>query len=1042
VLTSGGEEQQRLEKPSDLGTDNRGLVRYWLMEIDNAGQVMKHWEDDADRICKKYRDENRNIRLGNRFNILAANINTMRPALYNSTPIPDIRRRNQGVPDPTVRDAAAVMERAVSLSMEDGRFDDAIKSTIMDMLQGGRGVARVRNTPLMDGGEAVWYSVCAERVPWRDFRHQPESDWALVNWCAFRHFLDREQLEELNPAAGSKVRLDHTVAAEDRGGNYGHTQQPTDVFKRAVVWEIWDKRSRRCLFIAPSWKRGPLKIEDDPLRLEQFFPVAPPIWADKDPDSMIPLPDFRLYEDLANELDEITRRIQALIRVCRWRGLYNASMGALAALESADDGELKPVDMIDPTVSIDSYVWLMPVERVVQVLQQLYEQRQQILATIYEITGLSDIIRGNTDPNETLGSQRIKAQWATGKLSNRQAEVQRLCRDLIRLKAEIIVEHWPPEVLSAMTGIMVTPQVAQLLTSDQLRMWHIDVETDSTIQADLADARENIGQLIEGIGSFVQAFAPAVQAGLASGGDAVKLMAAFSKPFRLGRQAEQVFDEMVAKAEQQEQQPQEPAPDPAMIEIQGKMQIEQQKLEQGDRHKAAELQLEYMKAGLDGNSQQTEQMKGEMELGALRHETAIKAQMLQMEFAAKQAEAAAAQNMRRIEQQESFAKAQAEIIKANAEAEAAKAAAAQAQAEAMVAAEVARQQAEIAMQAERDKAEVANLEAKAAAAKASAEAQLAVAQAEAESQLAAELAQRKAEVALQMERDRAAAEKMAIEAKLREDMALAESARRQREIEEKALIRQKEAELAIVESQAAQARIQAQAAAADMAARQAAEAAEIQRAQAEQQMMADDKARMANLDAEAAAAKAQAEAQLAMAQAQAEAQLAAELAQKKAEIALQMEHDKAAAAKAALEAKLREEMAVAEAARRQREIEEKVLIRTKEAELAIIESQAAAARSQAQAASAEMAAKQETGNTELQAAQVELQAVREKAQFDADQRDIEVKKAEMFAKMMQQQADLLRTLVTVVTAPKAVVRDREGNIIGTQAVIDGPETDQ
>ena len=625
MLTSGGEEQQRLERPEDLGTDDRALVRYWLMEIDNAGQVMKSWDQDAERICKKYRDENRGLRSGNRFNILASNINTQRPALYNSTPIPDIRRRNQGVPDPITTDAAAVMERAVALSLEDGRFDDAIKSAIMDMLQGGRGVVRVRNTPIMSGGEPVWYSVCAERVAWKDFRHQPESDWSNVNWCAFRHYLDRDQLEELNPADGAKVRLDHTVAAEDTAGSYGKTQGPTDVFKRAAVWEVWDKRTRRCLFIAPSWKKRPLKIEDDPLRLEQFFPVAPPIWADKDPDSMVPLPDFRLYEDLASELDEITRRIQALIRVCKWRGIYNSAMGMIASLESADDGDLKPVDMVDPTVSLDNYVWLMPVERVAEVLQQLYLQRKEILGTIYEITGLSDIIRGNTDPSETLGSQRIKAQWASGKLSTRQGDVARLCRDIIRLKAEIIVEHWPPEVLSAMTGIMVTPPIAQLLTSDQLRMWSIDVETDSTIQADLTDARENIGQLIEGTGGFITAIAPAVQGGLVSKAEAIKLLAAFSKPFRLGRSAEQVFDEMVAKAEQEAQQPpQPPPPDPKMLEVQAtdarereKMQLEHQremeKMNVDAQFKGVQLQIEHKKAGLDEQSiavqQQLDQAK-------------------------------------------------------------------------------------------------------------------------------------------------------------------------------------------------------------------------------------------------------------------------------------------------------------------------------------------------------------------------------------------------------------------------------------------------
>lgn len=968
MLTAGGEEQQRLERPSDLGTDDRARVRYWLMEIDNAGQVMKSWEQDADRICKKYRDENRGSRTGNRFNILAANINTMRPALYNSTPIPDIRRRNQGAPNPVVRDAAAVMERAVSLSLEDGRFDEAIKSCIMDMLQGGRGVVRVRNVPLMSEGEPVWYSVCAERVSWKDFRHQPEAEWSSVNWCSFRHYMDRDQLVELSPVDGERVRLDYSVAAEDTGGTYGKTQGPTDVFKRAAVWEIWDKRTRRCLFIAPSWKKRPLKIEDDPLRLEAFFPIAPPIWADKDPDSMVPLPDYRLYEDLASELDEITRRIQSLIRVCKWRGIYNSSMGALASLENADDGDLKPVDMIDPAGSLENQVWLMPVERVVQVLQQLYQQRQEILGTIYEITGLSDIIRGNTDPNETLGSQRIKAQWASGKLSTRQGDVQRLCRDIIRMKAEIIVEHWPPEILSAMTGVMVSPEIAQLLTSDQLRMWMIDVETDSTIQADLTDARENIGQLIDGMGSFIQAFAPAVQGGIASGGDAVKLLAAFSKPFRLGRTAEQVFDEMVAKAEQQEQQPQQgPPPDPAMLKIQGDMHIAQQRLEHDKQIDVAKLQLEHMKSGLAAGGQELMQAQAQNDFQLSQSKAGLEFKTAEIEFARTQAKAVADQNMLRIEQQERFARAQAEIIKANAEAEEAKAAAAKAAVEAQIATEVSRQQAEIAMQAERDKAEVASLEAKAAAAKAQAEAQLAVAQAEAEAHLAAELAKQKAEVALQMERDKAQAAKLALEAKLREDMAIVESERRRREIEEKVLIREREAELAIVELRAVDAKAQSDAAAAEVIAKQNA------------------------------------------------ANAAAELAMK---------------------TKLMEEVAAGEAARRQREIEEKALIRQKEAELAIVESQASGARFQSQTTAVDMTARQALADAELQKAQLELQMLQERAALVGDQSAVDAEKQAKIDQFMQLQAETMQRLVAVVSAPKVAIRDKDGFIIGLQAMME------
>ena len=724
----------------------------------------------------------------------------------------------------------------------------------MDMLQGGRGVVRVRNTPIMSGGEPVWYSVCAERVAWKDFRHQPENDWSNVNWCAFRHYLDRDQLEELNPADGAKVRLDHTVAAEDTAGSYGKTQGPTDVFKRAAVWEVWDKRTRRCLFIAPSWKKRPLKIEDDPLRLEQFFPVAPPIWADKDPDSMVPLPDFRLYEDLASELDEITRRIQALIRVCKWRGIYNSAMGMIASLESADDGDLKPVDMVDPTVSLDNYVWLMPVERVAEVLQQLYLQRKEILGTIYEITGLSDIIRGNTDPSETLGSQRIKAQWASGKLSTRQGDVARLCRDIIRLKAEIIVEHWPPEVLSAMTGIMVTPPIAQLLTSDQLRMWRIDVETDSTIQADLTDARENIGQLIEGTGRFITAIAPAVQGGLVSKAEAIKLLAAFSKPFRLGRSAEQVFDEMVAKAEQEAQQPpQPPPPDPKMLEVQATDAREREKMQLDMEYKAAMLQLERDKAGVDPGTIAARNAGAQSDIQLAQARIPFEAQKMQFELAKHQSD----------------------------------------------------------------------------------------------------LAERKAE-AFAAERSRQA------------------DADRQR-LEIEAFTATKRAEIIKAETDVA--------------------------------------------IAEASARKAD------------------EIAKAKAQIELQALADKAALAR-------REQLAIAEDARRRREIDEKAYLRIKEAEIVDIEAKAAASRAQSLSVSTEVTAKQEMMALEIEKLRGENEMMRAGSQSDIDTRaqeparqEEDARRFDALAEVMRQQAEMLQTLVSVVAAPKMVVRDNDGIIVGTRTVL-------
>lgn len=590
-----------VERPEDMGKDGPALWRYWMHEVDNAGRVMEPWVRETDRICKIYKSESsKSARSGENFNILAANINTARPALYNSTPIPDIRKRYADrdiMVDPnTLRDAAAVMDRAVAVNLEDGAFDDAMKSAVVDMLQGGRGVVRIRDEALYDDSdELAWYRCCIQRVPWKDFRHQPEADWRDVNWIAFRLYLDRDELEKLSPV-GSKVRLDHTTNSE--GSTYGDDDaDESDIRKRACVWEIWDKRKRERLFIATSYRRGPIKREDDPWRLESFFPVPKPIFADLDPDSLIPLPDYRLYEDQARELNRITKRIQKVVEIIKWRGIYSDQLQAVATLGEADDGELKPVQMPDPNANLDHSVWLMPIDRAIMVVEKLYMQRAQIIDTIYQITGLSDIIRGNSDPNETLGAQRIKAQWAAGRFSLRQSEVAMMARNSIRLMVEMLVTQCTPQVLSVMSGIQVTPEIQQLISSDQLRMWKLDIETDSTIQADLSDARQNIGEMIQGMGGFVQAMAPLVEGGIMPKDAAVKLLSAFTRPFRLGRQAEIVFDELIEQMESQKGQPQQP--DPAAMQAQAeaqaeqaKLQIEAQKAQADDQNKKGQLQVD------------------------------------------------------------------------------------------------------------------------------------------------------------------------------------------------------------------------------------------------------------------------------------------------------------------------------------------------------------------------------------------------------------------------------------------------------------------
>jgi hypothetical protein len=336
-----------------------------------------------------------------------------------------------------------------------------------------------------------------------------------------------------------------------------------------------------------------------------------------DSGSLVPIVPYELYRDQAEELDRVTARITALIEMCKVRGLRDASVQEFSQLAEARDGDFVPVENAMQYLGttggggLERAMWLMPIDTVAQVIGQLVVHREQIKATIYEITGLSDILRGSTNANETARAQEIKAQTGSLRIQDRQREVQRFARDLIRMMSEIIAEKFEPQILSAMTSIELptgeqkrmavqalqvlgqqaqqmaaqaaqTGQPAQpqpepppelvqtaqepswddvlaILRSDGMRGYRVDIETDSTIQADVSRAKANAGEFVQGFGGFIQAVGPAVQAGFMPMDVAADLLTAFARQFKLGRQAEDALDRLSKTKPPQQGQPDQAA---------------------------------------------------------------------------------------------------------------------------------------------------------------------------------------------------------------------------------------------------------------------------------------------------------------------------------------------------------------------------------------------------------------------------------------------------------------------------------------------------
>ena len=148
-------------KISDIEKTPQGIVRRWLAELDIAARTEKDWRKEASEIIEIYEGEKQKQ---NSFNILWSNTDTLSPALYNSTPAPDVRRRFRDA-DPLGNAASTVIEREWGFQLDQFPADREAKKAVLDMLLQGRAVWRAEYMP-----KTTDDSLIGQTVPWRPCR--------------------------------------------------------------------------------------------------------------------------------------------------------------------------------------------------------------------------------------------------------------------------------------------------------------------------------------------------------------------------------------------------------------------------------------------------------------------------------------------------------------------------------------------------------------------------------------------------------------------------------------------------------------------------------------------------------------------------------------------------------------------------------------------------------------------------------------------------------------------------------------------------------
>lgn len=646
---------------------------YWHDQIETAQKTFDKWEKRGQKVVKRYRDERDAIEMPRmKFNILWSNIQVLFPSLYGRQAKPEVSRRFSDQ-DPVGRLASTMLERVMEYeTTQFADFDNAMRGVVEDRLLPGRGTAWIRYEPIIVGGspevegqledsqEAQVYDVVEEPVEridaahspidyvyWADFLHSPARTWDEVWWVARAVYMTKDEGVERFGDVFKNVSL--TSQNTDMDGKNPMTAKMT-YDKKAKVYEIWNKRSGKVCWIAKGYPQA-LDERDDPLELEEFFPCPKPLLATTTTGTMIPIPDYCEYEDQAQELDNLTQRIYLLTKACKAVGVFNAEFKELARMFSEGvDNKLFPVTgwaAMSEKGGLKGAIDMMDTSQIIVTLRELYAAREQVKQSIYEIMGISDILRGSSKAQETLGAQQLKANFGSLRLRSAQGDVARFATDVFRLKAQIICKFYPPELIVEMSGVMNTqdgqnPELLQaaiqLLSNSTIRDFHIAVEADSLAQIDEQAEKQAAAEAVETIGSFLQSSLPIMQSVPEMLPMMSEMLLFLVRRFRAGRGMEGAIEQaMKALSDKAAQAAQQPQQNPEMMKLQADQQAEQMRMQaqtQTEQMKMqADAQLTQVKAQLDMQMQQAkvqaemqlQQMKAEFEAAKQNNEMQIKA---------------------------------------------------------------------------------------------------------------------------------------------------------------------------------------------------------------------------------------------------------------------------------------------------------------------------------------------------------------------------------------------------------------------------------
>ena len=706
----------QVESLDEFSRDPKGTQARWVAEVKLAQKEFAKYHERCAKIERRYRAESEveGHELGRgRLQLIWSTVQTQIPAVYQFPPEVEVSRRFK-TKDRVARAAALMLERYLSVDADRDQIGDETLLVLLDRLLCDMGQMWIDYEPVIgkmrqpvavtqqaggwqtaggqpysgpppqaqqvaapfgappgpDGqprmsspimGEQEFDAVVDCRAPavhlnLEDFLHSPARKWREVRWVGRRRFYTRDECaEKFKDGMKSMGWKPADIPLTQKAKLSEDDEQKTgDLFKRAEVGELWDDENIYFVVVAMS---VPLEIRRRPVRLQSTrWPCPRPYYGTMTNRSLVPVPSFVQWQELADEVDDLTGRIEALTRAIKIIGARPAEMEELDKLfDDTVDNEFIPVAnwaQFRDLGGLEAMLATAPMERMMAVLAQLQEQRRERIDYIYQINGIGDILRGQGDPRATATQEKIKADYGSLRLKQMQQDLGAFIARVLEIKAEIICEKAPPEVLADVSAIgevepdrNVVQAAIQMLKNQRVRDLRIDVDEESMVALKDEDDKRSALEFVGQMQPMIAATAQAMNESPALLDVSAEAMLFAARRFRAGRDFEgalESFAEAVrqqAEAARKEAQSKPPQPPlPLMVEqVKAQNAARQEDLEH--QHKLEQIgtqaQVERDKERSQALSEAAiEQARVESKERIAQMESSLDARLAQIELAA------------------------------------------------------------------------------------------------------------------------------------------------------------------------------------------------------------------------------------------------------------------------------------------------------------------------------------------------------------------------------------------------------------------------